>query len=108
MRSLVTPQHANHAALGERAHNALVRGSQPKPISEDVGTHEPTEEGLSIDPEEMGQSTGDQPARGVAEIDLTKSVIEEASLLDDEADVQGEVIPKQPRTEDSGHHTSRR
>ena len=30
--------------------------AQPKPMSNDVGTREPTEEGLSIEPEEMGQS----------------------------------------------------
>ena len=156
--------------------------AQPKPISSDVGTREPPEEGLSIDPEEMGQSflrhaTGQanyetergaglaelspegEPLtddvlddvhfspdstiwrqvvelaagsrriedltreavpplpeeddereretgvrRGVAEIDLTESVIDEASLLDEESDVLGEVIQKEPRTEDIGHH----
>jgi hypothetical protein len=159
--------------------------AQPKPISDDVGTHELREDGLSIEPEEMGQSflryateqanyetergagvdelfpdgeSGSDDAldsahfspdasiwrntvdlaagtrriddltresvppvpeeddelgpelrvrRGVAEIDLTESVIEEASLLDEESEVLGEVIPKEPRTEDGGHHKSR-
>lgn len=160
--------------------------AQPKPISDDLGSYEPIGEGLSIDPEEMGQSflryateqanyeteRGDgleelapdgeaasddaldsahfspdasiwgntvdlatgagriddltreavpplpededdeldsepRVRRGVAEIDLTESVIEEASLLDEESDVLGEVIPKEPRTEDGGHHKSR-
>jgi hypothetical protein len=161
--------------------------AQPKPISDDVGTHELREDGLSIEPEEMGQSFlryateqtnfetqrgggaaeltpdsepasdaaldspnfspddsvwtntvnvamgyGDvdevtraaQPAvpegeedeeawgadqrakRGVMEIDLTESVIDEASLLDEESDVLGEVIAKEPNTEDA-HHKSR-
>jgi hypothetical protein len=40
--------------------------------------------------------------RGVAEVDLTASVIEEASLLDEESTVLGETIPKQPRTDDTG------
>jgi hypothetical protein len=43
-----------------------------------------------------------RPERGVAEVDLTASVIDEASLLDDESSVLGETIPKQPRTEDTG------
>jgi hypothetical protein len=114
--------------------------ARPKPASNEVGLFEPVEEGMSIDPEEMGQSflryataggTGEDsasnitppttlidqeedeldamaPRRGVTEVDLTESVIEEASLLDDESDVLGEVIPKQPRTEDAGHHRSRK
>jgi len=44
---------------------------------------------------------GEQPPRGVAEVDLTASVIEEASLLDEESSVLGEAISKQPRTEDA-------
>jgi hypothetical protein len=114
--------------------------ARPKPTSNDVGFSDPVEEGMSIDPEEMGQSflryatsggTGEDnasnmtpptslidqhedelddmtPRRGVTEVDLTESVIEEASLLDDESDVLGEVIPKEPRTEDGGHHRSRK
>ncbi|HEX6242904.1 MAG TPA: hypothetical protein VFZ61_18450 [Polyangiales bacterium] len=162
--------------------------AQPRPISDEIGTREPPEEGLSIEPEEMGQSflryateqastetqRGDYTAdltpdseaasdaaldsphfsaddsvwtntvnvavgsggvddvtraaqppvpvdeeaqeqdwgadqrakRGVMEIDLTESVIDEASLLDEESDVLGEVITKEPRTEDA-HHKSR-
>lgn len=113
--------------------------ARPKPISNDVGFLDPPEEGMSIDPDEMGQSFlryataggGEDnvstmtppsplleeeeddydaitPRRGVAEIDLTESVIEEASLLDEESDVLGEVIPKESRTEDGGHHHSRK
>lgn len=111
--------------------------ARPKPYSNDVGFLDPVEEGLSIDPDDLGQSflryatagggednisSTPPPAplleeeeesdelyapRGVAEIDLTESVIEEASLLDEESDVLGETIPKQPRTEDGGHHRSR-
>jgi hypothetical protein len=163
--------------------------AQPRPLSDDIGAREPTEEGLSIDPEDMGQSflryateqanyetqrgasaaelspddeagtdealdspnfspdasvwsntidiassagrvediaraaepsTPNEPEeawehdadeeqrsrRGVMEIDLSESVIDEASLLDEESDVLGEVIPKEPQTEDA-HHTSR-
>jgi hypothetical protein len=112
--------------------------ARPKSIPEDVAIDEPSEEGLSVEPEEMGQSflryateqgtrggsdedfepalvdsdddesdEADEAPRGVAEIDLTESVIDEASLLDEESDVLGEVIPKQPRTEDGGRHKSR-
>jgi hypothetical protein len=49
----------------------------------------------------------DEPPRGVAQIDLTASVIEEASLLDAEADVLGEVVPADPNTEDIGRRRSR-
>ncbi len=65
-------------------------------------------EGLNEEflPREAGESAEDedgrQPTRGVAEVDLTASVIEEASLLDEESSVLGESIPKHPRTEDTG------
>jgi hypothetical protein len=48
------------------------------------------------------QEMGEPSERGVVEVDLTESVIDEASLLDEESDVLGEVVPKQPRTEDTG------
>lgn len=158
--------------------------AQPKAILTELANDEPTEEGLSMDPEDMGRSfiryateqgnyegspqrtldiqggsasdgsmenahfsadgsiwentvnlamEGDgvdninneaspgQPddsdefdpmspdvERGVAQIDLTESVIDEASLLDEETDVLGEVIEPQPITEDSGTHGKRR
>lgn len=156
--------------------------AQPKPISNEVATRQPTEEGLSIDPEDMGQSflryateqgnyegmrgegaeelspagapasdeahegthfsaestiwkntvdmvvgssdvddvtneaapplpEGDPldaevehayaPEGGTAEVDLTENAIDEASLLDEEADLLGEVVVKSPRTDDA-------
>jgi hypothetical protein len=45
--------------------------------------------------------------RGFARVDLTKSVIEEASLLDEESEQLGETIPKDSRTEDTGGHSGR-
>jgi hypothetical protein len=146
--------------------------AQPKELGSELATAEPAEEGLSIDPEDMGKSfiryateqgnfessaqrelaiTGEsasdaalqgahfsdegtiwettvdlslerntadgsadgspaisdsdeEPERGISEIDLTESAIDEASLLDEEADVLGEVIEPAPTTEDSGTH----
>jgi hypothetical protein len=53
-------------------------------------------------PSELAEDTEREPERGVAEVDLTASVIKEASLLDEESSVLGETIPKQPRTDDTG------
>lgn len=58
-----------------------------------------TDEAMAYEP---GEDTEQEPERGVAEVDLTASVIKEASLLDDESSVLGETIPKQPRTDDTG------
>lgn len=156
--------------------------AQPKSMLEEVATTAPSEEGLSVDPEEMGKSfiryateqgnfesssqrelaiggeaasdaalqgahfseegtiwdstvdltmendgvdgatlaasprnpdddedeRADEIERGVAEIDLTESAIDEGSLLDDEADVLGEVIEPMPETDDTASHAKRR
>jgi hypothetical protein len=52
--------------------------------------------------DELDERGEQEPQRGVAEVDLTANVIQEASLLDDESSVLGETIPKEPRTEDTG------
>lgn len=53
-------------------------------------------------PAESDEQDEREPQRGVAEVDLTANVIQEASLLDEESSVLGETIPKEPRTEDTG------
>jgi hypothetical protein len=70
-------------------------------VMEHGGIDEVTGEALPPAPEDE-DAERDQPARGVVEVDLTESVIEEASLLDDESSVLGETVPKQPRTDDTG------
>ena len=65
------------------------------------------EEFLPRDVEDGEDEDAAQPKRGVAEVDLTASVIEEASLLDEESSVLGETIPKQPRTDDTGSASRR-
>jgi len=156
--------------------------AQPRSLLEELATTEPSEEGLSVDPEELGKSfiryateqgnfegsaqrelsiageaasdnalqsahfseegtiwdstvdltmehdgvdgatlaasprnpdedqgeRADDAQRGVAEIDLTESAIDEGSLLDDEADVLGEVIEPYPTTDDADSHGRRR
>src|SRR5262249_1727447 len=53
-----TPAPAKRAKASSKSTMARPRrvSAQPRPLSDDIGTREPTEEGLSIDPEEMGQS----------------------------------------------------
>lgn len=58
-----------------------------------------TEEILPPAPDEEEET---EVERGVAEVDLTASAIEEASLLDEESSVLGETITKNPRTDDTG------
>lgn len=59
-------------------------------------------EALPSELDELDELDRAEPKRGVAEVDLTANVIQEASLLDDESSVLGETIPKEPRTDDTG------
>lgn len=59
-----------------------------------------TDEALPAIPDQEEDADA-EPVRGVLEVDLTKSVIDEASLLDEESSVLGETVPKQPRTDDA-------
>jgi hypothetical protein len=70
-------------------------------IQEHGGIDEVTGEAVPPDPADEDAESA-EPQRGVVEVDLTESVIEEASLLDEESSVLGETVPKQPRTEDTG------
>jgi hypothetical protein len=55
--------------------------------------------------EESQERDSPEPRRGVAQIDLNASVIEEGTLLDVEGEELGEVIPADPATEDTGPST---
>jgi len=73
-------------------------GLAPEPPSP-----EPTDP-LPLEPQdELEQEPEPEVPRGIAEIDLTASVIEETSLLDDQADVLGEIIIKPGSEEEKPH-----
>lgn len=82
---------APEASIWENTASGVVEHGRVEDLNEEFLPRE-VEEGEELD----------QPRRGVAEVDLTASVIEEASLLDEESSVLGETIPKQPRTDDTG------
>lgn len=80
------------ASIWENTASTLLEHGGTDPLNEQLADP-------ALSDEEEDES---EPARGVTEVDLTASVIEEASLLDEESSVLGETIPKQPRTDDTG------
>jgi len=75
---------------------------------ENDGTDGATLAAAPASPEQDEDERADEIQRGVAEIDLTESAIDEGSLLDDEADVLGEVIEPALNTDDAGSSGKRR